>query len=189
MNAEVWLNGQSRRPSIWLHEFLVRRHGQGKIRCGQCDCGESQERRREQSLVSGSGIYRHVWLKMLDPTHIAQWGTYITTPEVNASSAQVEIKTNVLNERQAAQVSLVTKLVDSKGQEVGRVESSQTIGRKLRLEFQQRASVKSPSLWSPDSPVLYTAISEVIRDGQTTDQVETKFGIRTISFDVAMDSC
>ena len=30
---------------------------------------------------SGSGIYRHVWLNIADPLHIAQWGTYITTPD------------------------------------------------------------------------------------------------------------
>ena len=32
---------------------------------------------------SGAGIYRHVWLTITDPVHVAHWGTYVTTPEVS----------------------------------------------------------------------------------------------------------
>ncbi len=31
---------------------------------------------------SGSGIYRHVYIRITEPVHIARWGTGITTPEV-----------------------------------------------------------------------------------------------------------
>ena len=31
---------------------------------------------------SGAGIYRHVWLTIADPVHVAQWGTSVTTPEI-----------------------------------------------------------------------------------------------------------
>jgi len=133
---------------------------------------------------SGSGIYRHVWLKTLAPTHVAQWGTYVTTPEVNASVAKVNAKTKVLNESdQPARITLVTRMVDRTGQEAARVESKQTIEPKATYEFKQDAIIKSPALWSPDSPVLYTAVSEVYRDQISTDRVETRFGIRTLSFD------
>ena len=47
---------------------------------------------------SGSGIYRHVWLKVMDPVHVAQWGIAIKTPLVTTSSAEINIKTSVLNE-------------------------------------------------------------------------------------------
>ncbi|HEX8188505.1 MAG TPA: glycoside hydrolase family 2 TIM barrel-domain containing protein [Pyrinomonadaceae bacterium] len=39
--------------------------------------------------------------------------------------------------------------------------------------------------WSPDSPALYTAVSEVYCGGQPADRAETRFGVRSISFDVA----
>ncbi|HEX8118537.1 MAG TPA: beta galactosidase jelly roll domain-containing protein, partial [Pyrinomonadaceae bacterium] len=40
----------------------------------------------------GGGIYRNVWLVKTSPVHVAHWGTYITTPEVSAASATVDIK-------------------------------------------------------------------------------------------------
>jgi beta-galactosidase/beta-glucuronidase len=46
---------------------------------------------------TGSGIYRHVRLRLTDRLRIAHWGTHITTPEVTADSATVRIETAVAN--------------------------------------------------------------------------------------------
>ena len=47
---------------------------------------------------SGSGIYRHVRVVVTDPTHVAHWGVFITTPTVSENSATVSIQTKVANE-------------------------------------------------------------------------------------------
>src|SRR3989441_4720181 len=186
MNADVWLNGQwlGNHPygytSFWFDLTDKVKFGVANVLAVKVK-NEGENSR----WYSGSGIYRHVWLKTLEPAHVAQWGTYITTPEVSASSATVNVKTKLQNESdQSARITLVTRLVDGKGQEAARVESNQTIGPKAVNEINQNANIKSPALWSPETPLLYTAISEVSRDGQSTDRVETKFGIRTLSFDV-----
>ncbi len=133
---------------------------------------------------SGSGIYRHVWLKMLEPIHIAQWGTYITTPQVNTSSAKVNIKTSVRNETvNAEEVMLVTHILDANRNEVIKTQSSQKVEANNVFEFNENAVVAAPQLWSTESPILYTAVAEVYKDEKLTDKKETKFGIRTISFD------
>ena len=187
MNAEVWLNGQwvGTHPygysSFWFDLTDKVKFGSGNLLAVKV-MNEGENSR----WYSGSGIYRHVWLKTLAPTHVAQWGTYITTPEANASVAKVNAKTKVLNEsNQPARITLVTRMVDSTGREAARVESSQTIEPKAAYEFNQDAIIKSPSLWSPDSPVLYTSVSEVYRDQLSIDRLETRFGIRTLSFDAA----
>ena len=41
---------------------------------------------------SGSGIYRHVWLNITNPLHIAQWGTYITSHVIDSTGAMVIYK-------------------------------------------------------------------------------------------------
>ena len=185
MNAEVWLNGQwvGTHPygytSFWFDLTDKVKFGSGNLLAVKV-MNEGENSR----WYSGSGIYRHVWLKTLAPTHVAQWGTYVTTPEVSASVAKVNAKTKVLNESdQPARITLVTRIVDRTGQEAARVESSQTIEPKAAYEFSQDAIVKSPALWSPESPALYAAVSEVYRDQKPTDRVETRFGIRTLSFD------
>jgi beta-galactosidase len=187
MNAEVWLNGQSlgNHPygytSFWFDLT-------DKVKFGSANVIAVKVKNEGENSrwYSGSGIYRHVWLKTLEPTHIAQWGTYITTPEVSVSSARVNVRTKVLNESaEPARLTLVTRVLDGAGAEVSRVESGQTIEAKAAHEFKQDANIKAPALWSPESPALYTAVTEVYRDRQLTDRAETKFGVRTISFDAS----
>jgi len=186
MNAEVWLNGQmiGTHPygytSFWMDLTDKLKFGARNVLAVKVK-NEGENSR----WYSGSGIYRHVWLKTLDSTHVAQWGTYITTPVVSATSAQVNVRTNVENKsQQSAQVRLVTRIHDPQQREVAKLESVETIGAKSDREFTQKTSVESPALWSPDTPALYTAVSEVYRLGQLVDRVETKFGIRSLSFDV-----
>ena len=133
---------------------------------------------------AGSGINRHVWLIETNPIHVAQWGNYITTPEVNVSSAKVNIKTRVENETGvSATITLLNKIINAKGVEVAKTSSKQNINAKGEFEFNENAIVKSPKLWSTENPNLYKTITEIYVDGKLSDHVETKFGIRNISFD------
>ena len=46
---------------------------------------------------AGSGIYRQAWLQVVEPVHIATYGTYITTPAVTDAKAEISIVTTVNN--------------------------------------------------------------------------------------------
>jgi beta-galactosidase len=185
MNAEVWLNGQrvGEHPygytSFWFDlTDKVKFGGRNVIAVKVRNEGENSR------WYSGSGIYRHVWLTTLDPLHVAQWGTYVTTPEVDASRAKVVMRTTVQNESDsAARVRVVTRLLDASGAEAARADDGGGVEANGSREFEQDAAIRAPALWSPDAPALYTAVTEVSRDGRVTDRVETKFGVRTISFD------
>ncbi|HUP13635.1 MAG TPA: beta galactosidase jelly roll domain-containing protein, partial [Niastella sp.] len=187
MNADVWING----VSVGNHPYGYTSFSfdvTDKIKFGESNTISVQVKNEGQNSrwYTGSGIYRHVWLKTLDPVHVAQWGTYITTPEVSASAAKVNIRTHVKNETaNSAELRLVTRLINAKGTEVAKTESKQPVNANDSFEFKQEAAVTSPQLWSLQTPALYIAITEVYRDGTLTDKTETKFGIRTISFDVA----
>lgn len=185
MNADVWLNGihLGNHPygytSFWFDITAHLKKGEENVLAVQVK-NEGQNSR----WYSGSGIYRHIWLKTVEPVHIAQWGSYITTPNVSASSAQVDIKTKVRNTTgKVATVTLVTKFLNAKGLETARVQSQQKIEQGATTEIDQQVEIKSPERWFVESPTLYTAVSEVLVDNKVVDQTQTKFGIRTISFD------
>ncbi|HEY3369611.1 MAG TPA: glycoside hydrolase family 2 TIM barrel-domain containing protein [Prolixibacteraceae bacterium] len=184
MNAEIWFNGEllGKHPygytSFWFDLT-------GKIKFDEPNLLAVKVMNEGQNSrwYSGSGIYRHVWLKVSDPVHIAQWGTYITTPKVSQTTTEVNIRTAVDNKTsQSAEINLVTLIKNQTGKEESKVETSGTIEAGKNFEFVQDAIVTNPKLWSTDSPTLYKAISEVYHNGQLVDRNVTTFGIRTISF-------
>ncbi|GAJ08716.1 unnamed protein product, partial [marine sediment metagenome] len=187
MNADIWLNGEylGNHPygytSFWydISENLI--FGEENIVAVKV-----RNEGKNSRWYSGSGIYRHVWLSVTEPLYIAPWGTYITTPEVSNPLAQVDVKTKVVNDSdKSMEVALVTIIIDQKGEETAKVETKMQIEAASSLEISQNLAVRSPELWSPESPNLYTAVTEIIdSDSQVFDKVETTFGIRTIEFTV-----
>ena len=132
---------------------------------------------------SGSGIYRHVRMVVTNPTHVAHWGVFITTPDASEASATVSVQTKVVNESaKASEVKVKTTLYDSTGREAGSKESNLTVASDKENEAAQTITVATPALWSPTSPAMYRAVSEISIGGKTVDQVTTPFGIRSLSW-------
>ncbi len=132
---------------------------------------------------SGSGIYRHVRLVVTDPTYIARWGVFVTTPEATSCSAKVSIRTLVANDSSRANdVTVETVLFDKTGREIGSTQSSLSLAPGQDNETAQEVSVTNPALWSPESPTLYRAVSTVRIAGTIVDRVTTPFGIRTLDW-------
>lgn len=123
----------------------------------------------------GAGLYRKVKLIIKNKESIDQWGTFVTTPVVTDDFARVNIKTKVSGQN----LRLVVKIKDASGNEVATNESNALFGN----EFEQNIAVKNPHLWSPETPYLYTAISQLYKGEVLKDETTTRFGIRTIKFE------
>ena len=133
---------------------------------------------------SGSGIYRHVWLNIANPLHVAQWGTYISTPQVDSSSATIDIKTEIDNNSSVSKnVVLRSVIVDPKGNEIARSESPVSISSKNQTKVEQKITVAQPALWSLVSPTLYNVHLMVLDKGKSIDAINASFGIRDIRYD------
>jgi len=131
---------------------------------------------------AGAGIYRNVRLVKTNPVHVAHWGTFITSPIVNLSSALVNIKTEInCPENIADDIQLVTEVYSKTGLLVSKVESKQKSTSKMN--FYQELRIVKPNLWSTESPYLYTALSKVYVNKQLVDTYKTTFGCRSIRFD------
>jgi beta-galactosidase len=133
---------------------------------------------------SGSGIYRHVWLTLVDPLHVAHWGTFVTTPSVDSVTATVAVRTRLENEGTSARRAVLRSLViDASGKEVARTDTSFMLTAGQSAELQQQLAVAAPRRWSVATPTLYTLRSVVLDGTRAVDDYTTPFGIRTIEYD------
>ena len=100
-NSEVWINGHylGKRPYGYISfQYELTPHVNYGARKNVIAVRVDNSQQPNSRWYSGSGIYRNVWLTTIDKAHVDHWGTYITTPEVSAQSAKVEIKTSVRND-------------------------------------------------------------------------------------------
>lgn len=123
----------------------------------------------------GAGLYRNVHLVETNPIHIPTFGVLIRTPKISKEFAQVTIDVDLQDgvEEFSIQESGVRIQTDIlyKGKVVATAEGQQSV-----------AEVLNPQLWSPESPNLYTARTRVLKGEEVVDEVETRFGIRSISY-------
>ena len=127
----------------------------------------------------GAGLYRNVHLIIAQEASIPVWGTYITTPEVSASFAKVKLKTQVETTTGAYQpLRLQTDIQNAAGQTVA--STATDLAATDSFQFEQNLVVKTPSLWSPETPNLYKAVSKLYAGNTLKDEYTTSFGIRTI---------
>jgi len=126
---------------------------------------------------SGTGIYRHVWLRTAPAAHIRPWGVFVTTPQVTPAASTVSVTTEV--DGATGGSVLRSRILDASGAEVARVESP-VQGERV----EQTLTVQDARLWSVDAPAMYSLVSELLVGGAVADSERTSFGIRTFSMDV-----
>ena len=126
----------------------------------------------------GAGLYRNVHLIDRDKVHIPVWGTYLTTPYVSKEYATVKLRTEVEGVEKGEYVTLTTVISDKDGKTV----ASDTHKYKIYpgQDLTQNFIVRDPSLWTPETPTLYTARTTVSKDGKEVDTYSTRFGIRSV---------
>jgi beta-galactosidase len=185
MDADIWINGEhlGNHPygytSFWHDVTPVLSPGETNLVAVRV-----RNEGKNSRWYSGSGIYRHVWLTITEPFHVAQWGSSVTTPVIEEGRAMVQVSNELINhEGKQGPVKVVTKILDSSGNRVASKSDQLDPGGMERINISQELELGNPELWSPDSPVLYTAVT-MIEDapGGLLDSVSTRFGIRSIAF-------
>jgi beta-galactosidase len=194
-HSEVWFNG---------HFVGGRPYGYSSFECNltpHLKFGSDENviavrvdhsRFADSRWYSGSGIYRHVRLRITDKLRISRWGTYITTPKVKPDSALVRIETKIENAYgQNKLFSIQSEIVTADGRVVGGLTSHGVVNADANQTIVQEITVNNPRLWSIESPAQYilkgrlTSASSVEPnvDSNVVDETTTTFGIRTIRFD------
>jgi beta-galactosidase len=186
MNSDIWINGKhvGNHPhgytSFWydITPYLNP--------AGQPNTVAIQVKNegRNARWYSGSGIYRHTWLTLVNPVHIGMWGVYVTTPVATEKSADIDIITTLANkDKENASVTLLTQIIDPSGKVVGIAKNDSSLLPGSSNDFTQRISIESPALWSTENPNLYQAQVTVLVNNKEADNLKTTFGVRSIHFD------
>ncbi|MGW3651621.1 glycoside hydrolase family 2 TIM barrel-domain containing protein [Streptomyces sp. NPDC000878] len=139
---------------------------------------------RDSRWYTGAGIYRDTWLLVGEVVRIAPDGLRVTTPDIDARRAVVEVATLVENDSIAIRtVDVVTEIRDADGSTVARDTSKITVLPGEPATARQRLYVHGPLLWSPDTPALYTT-TVTLKDSDAEVDAETvTFGIRSLRLD------
>ncbi|SEH98303.1 glycoside hydrolase catalytic domain [Akkermansia glycaniphila] len=132
----------------------------------------------------GGGIYRHVWLTVADPIHVAPFGVYVHPEKGAHDTWDTLVDTTIESEeKEETSVTVVTSILDPSGKVVGKETSMDIVPPGETFTFEQKIPVKSPKLWDIDSPNLYGVRTEVFVDGKKVDAYGDRFGYRTLKFD------
>jgi beta-galactosidase len=143
----------------------------------------------------GAGIYRNVWLVKVNPVHVRQYGTYVTTPQVSAQSATVNLAVEVENTGSASQQVDVGTAVYPIDPATGKPATaavanfpskSVSVAKGAVQSISASATINNPQLWGPapaQKPNMYVAVTTVSSGNATVDTYETRFGVRSVTYD------
>ena len=170
MNSTVYVNGQKVgfRPYGYssfeydITDYLKKGENVIAVRVDNSDQPNSR-------WYSGCGIYRHVWLTQTEHTHVAHWGTYVTSSlSKNNKTATFNVMVEVANKTKDTQITNI--LLDAGGNEIAKSNGS-------------TLQVKNPHLWTLDNPYIYKVRTEIRVGDKIVDVYETNTGVRSFRFD------
>ncbi len=184
LNSDVWINGYhlGHRPNGYLgFEYDVTDHLKkgSNVLAVRVDHSKPLTGR----WYTGSGIYRHVWLKIKNPVHIDNWGVHFSSPVVNAHQSKYKVEVVIANQgNDDKTLKVQLALLDKSGNEVSKIfgELKSRTGKNTNVEL--NGILEQPVLWSPENPYLYTLKTSIIQEGKLVDEDIQKIGFRKLEF-------
>jgi beta-galactosidase len=139
---------------------------------------------RDSRWYTGAGIYRGVWMRIGDSVRIAPDGLRISTPDIDGERAVVEVAAPIENDLTVVRTfDVFTEITDDAGTVVATDVSRLTVLPGEPVNVRRRLYVFAPSLWSPDSPSMYSCKMELKAEDVQVDEDSASFGIRTLQLD------
>lgn len=140
------------------------------------------------------GLYRSVTLTVCEPLYITDpilanevggGGIFVWYTDVSESSAAVHIRTHIKNEYpEMKNYSAVIALISPDGQRAAESKLNSRLNTGCCEYIETELKVCSPSLWSPESPLLYTLEASLLINDEQVYSDNTEIGIRDYIFSV-----
>lgn len=185
-NSDVYCNGQllGHRPYGYIsfhYDLTPCLHPGPNILAVRSDTSQQPASR----WYPGAGINRHVRLITTSATHIAPWGTFVTTPTVTAASATIHVRTTATNQSPTpANVTLAVTLISPTGQPLQTFTSPvATLAPNATADLDAQTTLPTPDRWDLNHPALYSVHATLVQDKKPIDEETVPFGIREFHFD------
>jgi beta-galactosidase len=185
-NSDVWVNGEhlGRRPNGYVSfTYDLTRH----LKPGANVIAVRTDNGKEPSLrwYLGGGIHRQVRLVTTGDTHIEPWGSFVTTPKVEAGRATVHVRSSVTPASNGS-LGLDVRLLDPAGKVVATLRGKPVQAKAgSALDLDVEGTLDHPQRWNLDSPAMYTAEVTLLSNGKAVDNEDVAFGVRSFDFDAA----
>nr|WP_314840788.1 glycoside hydrolase family 2 TIM barrel-domain containing protein [uncultured Microbacterium sp.] len=155
------------------------------LRMGEENLIEVESRHGGDSRwYTGAGIYRDVWLHVGPAVHIPVDGLRVSAVDIEPDGAVVEVDVVVASTSNRLEtVDVAVSLTDAAGTTVACGTVPVTVDANGRSRSRQRLYVRTPQLWSAESPTLYSAAVELAVAGGIIDDASAAFGIRRLQVD------
>jgi beta-galactosidase len=187
-NSEVWINGHylGKRPNGYISfRYEITPYLLPGMRSNVLAVRVDNSEQPNSRWYTGSGIYRHVRLVRTHAVSVDEWGSFVTTPEVDHKRARVHLQTVIRNtgDRPSA-VKVEMKVVNAAGHTVASTINTDVVLKDSLSKIEQDVYLAVPHLWSPDDPYMYKVVTVIVgEDGLVQDQYITPLGIRDFHFD------
>lgn len=139
------------------------------------------------------GIYRDCWLiahndvYITDPNYenqVAGGGLFVSFGSISDRAAEIQLQLHVRNERNVPfNGKVVYELYDTANNKVASGQQNISAKQKEAALASNKLNLKSPNLWSPESPYLYQ-LHVYVKDnkGKTIDGYCRRIGVRSLEF-------
>jgi beta-galactosidase len=186
MNADVFLNGEKLATHPYGYtSFAV--DLTGHLHLGQPNLlavRVDNSQQKNTRWYSGSGLYRHVWLDVTGPVHLASdvgQGVYFSTTAASGEKATVHAVASITNDGASkSSITVQVALLAPDGTPAGQNSVDLLLAPGETKDVALDLDIPQPQLWSPRSPILYTAATRLLEGQQVMDQEQTAIGIRML---------
>ncbi len=132
------------------------------------------------------GLYREVYLEVLDPIHVEDDATFARPEPMNGNVWLVPVTVGIANAGGSAGIDVDLALLAPDGRSEARATRHVEVGDALTTHTTfDLGPLDSPALWSPESPALHEVRIALRRGVTTIDEHRFSIGLRTARFDPA----
>ncbi|NLR93408.1 glycoside hydrolase family 2 TIM barrel-domain containing protein [Flammeovirga agarivorans] len=186
-NAEFWLNGiklgshpYGYAPIYFDLSNYLNRDDSENILMVKVD----HSRYADSRWYTGGGIYRNVDIVVTENVYIPVWGTFVTTPNIKNTTAEVAIQIDLRNDSGLSQSRKIhVDILDANNKVVGNSVQEVLFQNSKKKVINTKIVMDKPHFWDLNDPYLYSAKITLIENGKKVQENVTRFGVRDIHFD------